>query len=269
MQNLCDTGALMMQGCQLDGTFRKHLDGNDIAQASFVGTFSEVSVVPEWGCIKIADHIPLRSAALIGCGVPTGWGSAVNAAAVQPGQVIIVMGVGGIGINAVQGAHHAGATVVIAVDPVKFKRDSALTLGATHAFETIEEAGEFARSITDGQGADATIVTLGVLRSEHLAQAFATVRKAGTVVVTAVSPVTEVGIPVSLFELSMFQKRIQGCLYGMMSPSKDVPRLLNMYEQGALKLDELVTRTYTLDEINQGYDDMHAGMNLRGVITFD
>lgn len=268
-QNLCDTGALMMQGCQIDGTYRKHFEGKDIAQSSFVGTFSELSVVPEWCCIKIPKSVPLRSAALIGCGVPTGWGSAVNAAGVNPGQVVIVMGVGGIGINAVQGAHHAGATVLIAVDPVQFKRDEAMKLGATHAFAHIDEAAEFARSITNGQGTDSTIVTLGVLHSEHVAQAFASIRKAGTVVVTAVSPAAEVGIPVSLFELSMFQKRIQGSLYGMMSPSKDVPRLLSMYEAGVLKLDELVTRTYTLDEINQGYEDMHAGINLRGVITYD
>jgi S-(hydroxymethyl)glutathione dehydrogenase/alcohol dehydrogenase len=94
------------------------------------------------------------------------------------------------------------------------------------------------------------------------------VRKGGTVVVTAVAPMAESSIPVSPFILAMFQKRIQGCLYGMMSPSKDVPRLLAMYEQGRLKLDELVTRTYTLDEINTGYDDMHAGTNIRGVIQF-
>lgn len=268
MQNLCDTGALMMAGCQLDGTFRKHLNGENVGQASFVGTFSEWSVMPEWACIKIPQHIPLETAALIGCGVPTGWGSAVNAAQVQPGDIVIVMGVGGIGINAVQGASHAGASRVIAVDPVRFKRDFALGLGATDAFETIDEAGELARSLTNGQGADSAIVTVGVLAGEHLGQAFSTIRKAGTLVVTAVANAMEVGIPVNLFELAMYQKRIQGVLYGMMSPSKDVPRLLELYEQGRLKLDELVTRTYTLDEINVGYDDLHAGTNIRGVIRF-
>lgn len=269
MQNLCDTGALMMTGSQLDGTFRKHFNGQDVAQASFVGTFSEFSVVPEWGCIKIPEHISLQTAALIGCGVPTGWGSAVNAANVQPGEIVIVMGVGGIGVNAVQGASHAGASRVIAVDPVKFKRDFALTMGATDVAETMDEAGELARSLTNGQGADSAIVTVGVLTGEHLGQAFSTIRKAGTLVVTAVANAAEVGIPVNLFELAMYQKRIQGVLYGMMSPSKDVPRLLAMYEQGQLKLDELVTRTYTLDEINLGYEDLHAGNNIRGVVHFD
>ncbi len=268
LQNLCETGALLMQGSQLDGTFRMHHDGRDVARSSLIGAFSEVSVMPEWSCIKIDKDIPLRTAALLGCGVPTGWGSAVNAAQVQPGQVVIVMGVGGIGINAVQGASHAGAARVIAVDPVAMKREAALRLGATDAFSTIEEAADLARSLTNGQGADSTIVTVGVLSGEHVGQAFDSIRKAGTVVVTAVAPMSLSSIPVSPFILAMFQKRLQGCLYGMMSPSSDVPRLLWMYRQGQLKLDELVTRTYTLDEINAGYDDMHAGTNIRGVIEF-
>ena len=156
----------------------------------------------------------------------------------------------------------------IAVDPVEFKRETALRLGATDAVGSIDQAAELARELTDGQGADSTIVTVGVLTGEHVAEAFDSVRKAGTVVVTAVAPMATVGIPISPFVLAMFQKRLQGCLYGMMSPSSDVLRLLTLYEQGQLKLDELVTRTYTLDEINTGYDDLHAGTNIRGIISF-
>lgn len=269
MQNLCDTGALMGRGSKLDGTFRKHVNRLDVGESSFVGTFSQHSVMPEWCCIKIPEHISLTSAAIMGCAVPTGWGSAVNAAEVQPGDVVIVMGLGGIGMNAVQGAAHAGAGRIIGCDPVAMKRDLALTLGATDAVDRIEEAGELARSLTAGQGADAAIITVGLMTGEHIGQAFAAVRKAGTVVVTAVAPHHEAQIPVNLFELAMYQKRIQGVLYGMMSPSRDVPRLLGMYERGQLKLDELVTRTYSLDEINTGYDDLHAGSNVRGVIVFD
>jgi S-(hydroxymethyl)glutathione dehydrogenase/alcohol dehydrogenase len=268
MQNLCDNGALLAAGAQMDGTFRMHYQGKDVAQQALISTFSEWSVMPEWGCVKIPKHVSLESAALLGCGVPTGWGSAVNAAQVQPGDIVIVMGIGGIGINAVQGASHAGATRVIAVDPVQLKRDMALTCGATDAVATIEEGADLARSLTNGQGADAAIVTVGVLSGEHLGQAFAAIRKAGTLVVTAVGKEREVGIPVNLLELAMYQKRIQGVLYGMMSPSKDVPRLLALYEQGSLKLDELITRTYTLDEINTGYDDLRAGINIRGLVTF-
>jgi S-(hydroxymethyl)glutathione dehydrogenase/alcohol dehydrogenase len=268
MQNLCDNGALMSGGSQLDLTYRMHYKGQDVARSSLIGTFSELSVMPEWSCIKIPDHIPLLSAALLGCGVPTGWGSAVNAAQVQPGQVVIVMGIGGIGINAVQGAAHAGATRIIAVDPVQLKRDAALRLGATDAVASIDEAADLARSLTNGQGADSTIITVGVLNGEHIAQAFESVRKAGTVVVTSVAPMALANIPISPFMLAIFQKRLQGCLYGNMSPASDVLRLLNMYEQGQLKLDELVTRTYRLEEINSGYDDMYAGTNIRGVIAF-
>ena len=268
MQNLCDSGALLSGGAQLDGAFRMHYDGKDVARSSLIGAFSEWSVMSEWSCVKIPERFSLRAASLLGCGVPTGWGSAVNAAQTRPGDVVIVMGVGGIGINAVQGARHSGATEVIAVDPVKLKRDAALRLGATQAVESIEAAAETARSMTNGQGADSAIVTVGVLTGEHIAQAFEAVRKGGTVVVTAVAPMAAVGIPVSPFMLAMFQKRIQGCLYGMMAPSADVPRLLRLYESGQLKLDELVSRTYTLDEINLGYEDMHAGNNIRGIIEF-
>jgi NDMA-dependent alcohol dehydrogenase len=268
MQNLCDNGALMMQGSQMNGRFRMRYQGQDVARSSFIGTFSELSVMPEWSCVRIPEHVPLLSAALLGCGVPTGWGSAVNAAQVQPGQVVIVMGIGGIGINAVQGAAHAGASRVIAAEPVKLKRDAALRFGATDAVASIEEAAELARSLTNGQGADSTIITVGVLAGEHIAQGFESIRKGGTVVVTAVAPMDTVGVPISPFMLAMFQKRIQGCLYGMMAPSADVPRLLSMYEQGQLKLDELVSRTYRLEEINTGYDDMYAGTNIRGLIDF-
>lgn len=268
MQNLCDTGALMGMGTMLDGTFRLHYEGQDVGRSSLIGAFAEWSVMPEWSCIAIDPDVPLVSAALLGCSAPTGWGSAVNAAAVAPGDVVIVIGVGGIGIHAVQGAVHAGASRVIAADPVAFKTETALQLGATDAAASITEATELARSLTNGQGADSAIITLGTLRGEHIGAGFDAVRKGGTVVVTSVAPRDENTIPVNLMMLAMYQKRIQGCLYGMMSPSKDVPRLLSLYQQGRLKLDELVTRTYSLDEINTGYDHLHAGTNMRGVITF-
>jgi NDMA-dependent alcohol dehydrogenase len=273
-QNLCDTGAMLLAGCQLDGTFRMHKDGTDIGQMGMISTFSQYSVVPGISCVKIPDDIPLHEACLVGCGVPTGWGSAVDAGGgpgggVRPGDVAIVMGVGGVGINSVQGAKHAGASRIIAVDPVQFKRETALQLGATDAVETIQQATQLAQELTDGQGADIAIITVGVLKGEHIGQAFDAVRKGGTVAVVGIGPVTDMNIPVSPFVLTLFQKRIQGVLYGSLSPSKDILRLLSMYQAGQLKLKELVTRTYTLDQVNEGYADMHAGRNIRGVITFD
>jgi S-(hydroxymethyl)glutathione dehydrogenase/alcohol dehydrogenase len=268
MQNLCETGLFMLTGMQLDGTYRMHKDGHDIGQMAMISTFSQYTVASERSCVKIPDDIPLTEACLVGCGVPTGWGSAVVAAGVQPGDVTIVMGVGGVGINAVQGAAHGGASRIIAVDPVLFKRETALQFGATDVCETMHQATDLAQSLTNGQGADNAIVTVGVIKGEHVAQAFTAIRKGGTVAVTGIGSAMDVGLPISLFELSMFQKRLQGVLYGSLSPSKDILRLLRMYQAGQLKLKELITRTYTLDQINEGYADLHAGRNIRGVITF-
>jgi S-(hydroxymethyl)glutathione dehydrogenase/alcohol dehydrogenase len=270
MQNLCDLGATILTGSRFgdESSFRMSLDGNPVSQMCGISTFSEYTTVDVNSCVKIAQDIPLDKACLAGCGVGTGWGSAANSADLHVGDTVIVMGIGGIGINAVQGAVHAGAQNIIAVDPVPFKREKAGELGATHVFSGIEEATEVAKSMTNGQGADAVIVTIGVTKGEHIGQAFAATRKAGTVVVTGIGDVTEVGIPVPLAELTLSQKRIQGSLFGGCSPTVDIPRQLEMYRAGMLKLDELVTRTYTLDDINIGYEDMHAGHNIRGVVLF-
>ncbi|NKQ57663.1 NDMA-dependent alcohol dehydrogenase [Amycolatopsis sp. K13G38] len=268
-QNLCDNGAYMATGAMLDGTFRMHLGDRDVAQACFVATFSQFSVVPERCCIRIDDDIPLQSAALLGCGVPTGWGSAVHAGRVSPGDVVIVMGTGGLGTNAVQGAKHAGASRIIAADPLPFRRTSALSFGATDAVASIEEATDLARSLTNGQGADVAIITTSVLRGEYLAQAFDAVRKAGTVVVTAVPAKDPGTTPLELTGLTYFQKRIQGCLYGAMSPARAVPQLLGLYRTGQLKLDELITRTFTLDEINEGWAAMYEGTTVRGLVVHE
>jgi S-(hydroxymethyl)glutathione dehydrogenase/alcohol dehydrogenase len=131
----------------------------------------------------------------------------------------------------------------------------------------MDEAAEFARSVTNGQGADAAVVTTGVLKTEHVAQAFSAIRKAGIVVVTAVGNENE-EVRVPAFELTLFQKRIQGALFGQSSPSRDIPWMLQMYQNGQLRLDELITSTYKLDDINDGYADMHAGKNIRGVIVY-
>jgi S-(hydroxymethyl)glutathione dehydrogenase/alcohol dehydrogenase len=242
--------------------------GEPVGQMCGISTFLETTTVSVDSTVKVPDDIPLDKACLVGCGVGTGWGSAVNSAEVRPGHTVIVMGVGGIGINAVQGAAHAGASNVIAVDPVAFKREKAQELGATHAVETIEEAAELARQFTNGQGADSAIVTVGVLKGEHVAQGFSAIRKGGTCVVTALGNITEVGIPIPVAEMTLFQKRLQGAVFGASNPNWDILRQLQLYRDGVLKLDELVTKTYSLDEVAQGYQDMHDGKNIRGVILY-
>ena len=269
-QNLCDAGARLSSGCREDGSFRLTESGSPVAQMGGISTFSNWSVVDVMSAVKVAKDIPLETACLVGCGVTTGYGSAINSAGIEPGDTVIVMGIGGIGINAVQGAAHKGAQNVVAVDPLAFKREKAMEFGATHSFATIAEAADFARSVTDGQGADSAIVTVGVTDGGHIAQGFDAIRKGGTVVMTGVGSLQGTdGIPVNPSQMTLYQKRLQGSLYGEMSPSKDIPRLLSLYQAGKLRLDELVTRTYALADINQGYADMHAGINLRGVIIHE
>ena len=272
MQNLCDLGANTLNGARFDdpGSFRLHTtDGVPVGQMCGISTFVEHSLVSVQSAVKISPDLPLELVCLLGCAVGTGWGAAVNSAQVRPGDTVVVMGTGGIGINAIQGAAHAGARCVIAVDPVAFKRDSALTMGATHAVAEIDEAAEIARGFTNGQGADSAIVTVGITTGAHVGAAFAAVRKAGTVVVVGAGYATEVGLAVPIVELSMMQKRIQGSLYGGCNPNADIPRLASLYRQGQLKLDELVTTRYSLDQVAKGYEDMHAGRNIRGVVVFD
>jgi S-(hydroxymethyl)glutathione dehydrogenase/alcohol dehydrogenase len=272
MQYICDSGANLLTGSRWDDaeSFRFHTpDGANVGQMCGLGTFAEITTVDVRSTVKIPDDIPLEVACLTGCGVGTGWGTAVQAGEVKAGDTVIVMGVGGIGINAVQGAAHAGASHVIAVDPVAFKREKAMELGATHAFENMDEAGEFARSVTNGQGADKALVTVGVTKGDHVAEAFNAVGKAGRVVVTGLGDLTEVGIPIPISMLTLFTKEIKGALFGDQNPSADILKMLRLYQEGTLKLDELITNRYKLDDINKGYEDMHAGKNIRGVMIYD
>jgi NDMA-dependent alcohol dehydrogenase len=263
--NLCDLGALFVDNCLPDGTFRFHADGEDFGQMCLLGTFSQRSVVSEHSCVKIDDDLPLETVALVGCGVPTGWGTAVNAGGVRPGDTTVIYGIGGVGINAVQGAAFAGARNIIAVDPLALKRDTAERLGATHT----ETAQEIVTEVTRGVGADQALITVGVVTEEVIAAAFAAIRKRGTVVITGLAGPGKKTIQLPSFELTLFEKRIQGALFGGGNPFDEIPRLLELYKAGRLKLDELVTTRYTLDEVNQGYRDMLDGRNIRGLLIHD
>jgi NDMA-dependent alcohol dehydrogenase len=265
-QNLCDAGKNAATGEFPDGTFRFHLDGEDLGGLCVLGTFSQRAVVSEFSCITIPDDIPFEVAALVGCGVPTGWGSAVHAAGVRAGQTVVVYGAGGVGSNAVQGARYAGAKNVVAVDPVEFKRDMAKVFGATHTFADAQSAHEFVVETTWGELADHAIITVGVLHDKVIADALAVVGKSGQVTITAVgngSIDTHAGMLIG------YQRRVQGAIFGGCNPLFDVPRLLGLYRSGDLKLDELITRRYRLDEVNEGYQDMLDGKNVRGVIIHE
>ena len=267
--NLCDLGAGLLDGAMPEGSFRFHLDGEDVGGMCMLGTFSERATISEHSAVKVDDDLPLDKVVLIGCGVPTGFGSAVHAAATEPGDTIAIYGVGGIGINAVQGAALAGARYVVAIDPLANKRDAAEQFGATHSCATAEQAHELILELTQGVGADKAIVTVGVVTSEVVTSAFAAIRKGGTVVVTGLADPMKNTIQLSGAILTLFEKRIQGSLFGSGDPFRDIPQMVELYRSGALKLDELITATYTLDQVNQGYQDLRDGRNIRGVIRYD
>src|SRR5205807_8509204 len=172
-------------------------------------------------------------------------------------------------INAVQGARHAGAKNIVAVDPVAAKREKAEELGATHSAASADEAQELITQVTQGVGADNAIVTVGVVKEDVVEAAFNAVRKGGTVTVTGLGNLMEKTIHLSGAVLTLFQKRVQGTLFGSANPVYDIRKMLDLYRSGDVKLDELITQTYTLDEINQGYQDLLDGKNIRGVILHD
>jgi S-(hydroxymethyl)glutathione dehydrogenase/alcohol dehydrogenase len=180
----------------------------------------------------------------------------------------VVVGIGGIGINAVQGARIAGAKTIIAVDPVEFNRDAALSFGATHAFASMADAMPEVTSLTHGEMADKVIMAPSVMYGDLIGPGVSLVGKGGTVVVTGVAPMTQMESSVNLFELAMWNKEIKGTIFGSLNPRLDIPRLLDMYRAGQLKLDELITRRYSLDQLNEGYEDMREGKNIRGVIVY-
>lgn len=267
--NLCDNGALLMKGCQLDLTFRRRARGRELAAIAGIGTFAPYSTVSAQALTKIDEDHPLHLASLIGCGVATGWGSAVHTAAVQPGDTVVVVGCGGIGSSAIQGARIAGAEHIVAVDLVASKKEKVEQFGATHFATSVEEATELVGQLTRGVQADSVILTVGVLQGEMIASALAMTRKGGTTVVTAISPMQNLTATISLADLALSQKTLKGSLFGEANARADIPRLLSLHREGMLLLEEMVTSEYKLAEINQGYADLVAGHNIRGLIRHE
>lgn len=269
LHHLCAEGPRITQGPQLDGTYRRR-DREGVAVGAFcmIGGFAECAVVDQASVVVIDKDIPLDLASLVACGVPAGVGAARYRAKVKPGESVLVVGCGGDGMNVVQGAHLCGASKIIAADIVPAKLDWAREFGATHG---INAQGEMLTravlELTDGVGVNHAFVCIDP--PETLLPAFRATTKGGNVVVTALTPdsVTEIKIPP--LELFVTQKAVMGAVYGFASPRLQIPELLTLYRNGTLKLGELITQTYRLDEINRGYADLDAGKNLRGVVVFD
>ncbi|MGH2927459.1 MAG: NDMA-dependent alcohol dehydrogenase, partial [Solirubrobacteraceae bacterium] len=234
-QSLCDLGATIIDGYLPDGTYPFSVDGQDAGAMCMLGTFSQYSTIPEISCVKVDDDLPLEVAVLVGCGVPTGWGSAVNTGNVQIGDTVVIFGVGGIGANAVQGAAHAGATTIIAVDPLASKREFAQELGATHSVQSPEQAMELARSNRAG-GADVAIVTVDVVSEQVVQAAAAAVRKNGNIVLTGLAHPEALTVHLSGSDITVNRKHVLGSLFGDCNPAWDITKMLDLYRAGKLKL---------------------------------
>jgi alcohol dehydrogenase (nicotinoprotein) len=265
----CAEAIGLSKGPQRDGRYRLHNKaGQNVGQFCMLGAFSEYVVAHQDSACVIEKQFPLISACLVGCGVAGGFGAAVHRAKVGPGSSVAVIGLGGVGMNVIQGAKAAGASTIIGADLVGQKLSWAKDFGATHVIDAgREDVVASVMEMTNGLGVDFAFEA--VASPMTIGQAFSATAKCGTVVVIGLTPQIYDSLPISPLQLVLSQKSLMGTLYGASNALVEIPRLLNLYKRGELKLDELITRTYTLDEINEGYADMLAGKNIRGVIRFD
>ncbi|MEE9274651.1 MAG: Zn-dependent alcohol dehydrogenase [bacterium] len=265
---LCPAGLrLRTDGVLSDGTRRFHMGSQEVSHFLGVSTFSSYSVASERSVLKIREDIPFDKAAVVSCAVITGVGAVINGAKVRPGESVAIFGAGGVGLNAVQGAALAGAEPIIAVDLVQSKLDLAKKFGATHAVNASDEDPvERIREITGGMGAHYAIEVIGL--TEVIAQAFNCLRPGGTAVMVGItSPKDTVAIPT--LSLVAQEKKLIGSIYGSSIPRFMIPRLFDLYMAGRLNLDDLLTRSYPIEQINEAYDALLNGEVARSVVTFD
>jgi NDMA-dependent alcohol dehydrogenase len=268
-QYLCDLGMSTLAGPMIsDGTWRHHYGEKNLNRMTQLGTFSEFMVVNEASLVKLDPNANLRAAALISCGISTGFGSAVDRAKVAPGEVVVVVGAGGVGSGAIQGAHIAGARAIVVVDLLESKQERAKKIGATHTTSNMIDATFLVAELTEGRMADVVILTPGVLTGDMVAPACQMGSKDARIVVTAVAPFAQDKIELNLFNMAMFNQSLLGTVFGSVSPRVQIPRLLKLYEAGMLEVDDLITNEYTIENVQQGYEDLEAGINIRGVVRF-
>ncbi|MCV7359413.1 NDMA-dependent alcohol dehydrogenase [Mycolicibacterium fluoranthenivorans] len=269
-RSLCDRGAVLLGGKAIaDGTSRIHAGSHEVSPMNLLGTFAPYMTVHKDSVVKIDKDIPFETAAIMGCAVPTGFGSATNVAEVKPGETVIVVGVGGIGMSALQGAVISGAKHVIAIDPNEWKREQAIKFGATHVYPSMSEAIMPVIDTTYGLMADKVIIAVGEMKGEYIEEAMILTAKTGTCVVTGMGSMLDADVKLNLFLFTMLQKTLKGNIFGGGSSHVETPRLTALYKSGLLNIDDMITRTYKLEDINTGYQDMLDGNNIRGVIRFD
>jgi S-(hydroxymethyl)glutathione dehydrogenase/alcohol dehydrogenase len=263
---LCDVAARATVTLP-DGTSRlKDKDGKTLNHMAGTGVMAEYATLHRDNVIKIDPSIGMDKAAIVGCAVMTGVGAALNTARVEPGSSCVVFGAGGVGLNTIQGCAVAGANQIIAVDTADKKLQFARTFGATHTVNPTTDGDAVGKVMAlTGGGADYAFECIGL--GATIQQAFNCVHKGGTAVVVGVSKPTEM-VTIGAFLLPFQEKVLTGSMYGSARPSIDFIRILDLYKGGRLKLDELVTATYSIDQAQQAFDDLVAGVNARGVIVF-
>jgi NDMA-dependent alcohol dehydrogenase len=263
---LCD-GYTSPRWAMLDGSYRLRRNGEEIRQMARLGTFAERVVCPAEMLVPIRADMPWPQAALIGCCVPTGVGAVTRCARVQAGESVVVIGCGGVGLNVVQGARLAGAGTIIACDLLDNKLAFAREFGATHTINaTTENVVERVKALTAGRGADYAFDAIG--SEATTVQILDAIRNGGTAVIVGMAAMSA-RAPVTPYWMALFEKTLKGTLYGSVRPNVDFPWLVDLYMEGRLKLDQLLSRTYRLDEINEGFAAMRGGQVARGVVVFD
>ena len=267
--SLCDEGARAVTGLAIaDDTRRVKVKDTTAGMFCLAGTFAPYTTVNEASLVKVPFEMPLEKAALLGCGITTGWHSATRVADVRPGETVVVVGVGGLGSAALLASVACGAEKIVAIDPVPFKQEEAGKLGATHTFASMEEALEPLIEMTEGRLAHKVILTPGRMEGAYIQPALELTAKLGTLAVIGMGSFAEDDTKLNLAWLTAMQKTIKGGQLGGGSPKGDISRLVGLYLDGKLRLDDLITRRYKLEEINQGYQDMRDAKNLRGLIEY-
>ncbi|WGL54127.1 NDMA-dependent alcohol dehydrogenase [Nocardioides sp. BP30] len=263
---ICDANRdFMAPGQLVDGAIKHRVRGRDLFVMAKLGTFAERTTVSVNSVIRIDADIPLDAACLVSCGVPTGWGSAVVRGGVRPGDVVAVVGLGGLGISAVQGARLAGAAHIVAIDPFESRRDSAAKLGATRVAASIEDARPDIAHLTNGQGADVVVLTPSVVTGEILAEGLSITGKGCVCVSVGMGELGQTPVPIDIGMFSLLHKEIRGSLFGGMNPRSAPVQLLGLYRDGLLDLDAMIT-TYPLDDINTALADTSQGRVVRAVV---
>ncbi len=260
---LCSVGG--HAGRMIDGTARVHGEQGDLGVMQFLGCMAEEAVVPAISVVEIDKSIPFDKAALVGCGVMTGVGAAIKTAKVKPGSTVAVFGCGGVGLSVIQGARLSGAKRIFAVDLSDNKLTLAKEFGATDIVNASSDPVAPIREATGGLGVDYSFEAIG--NPVVMSQTYAAARRGGTVCIVGLGKLTET-FAMNAMLVSVESKTMLGSFYGNTNFKVDMPMLLDLYQAGKLDLDRMVTKTYSIDQALEAFEDLEKGVNARGVIVY-